>query len=84
MTVKVTTLGWNVENLDLDSDIVLENPSGLTGDFTRFCNEILTWCWENYIEADLVAKWSDNGVTYSAWRIPDESHRTMFALRWAS
>lgn len=81
MTVKVTSLGWNVENV-YESDIILESRAGLTGEFMDFCNAILRWCWENYIEADMVAKWYDDGVTYSAWRITNESDRTMFALRW--
>ena len=83
MTVKVTTLGWNTEHVQ-DSDIILESTAGLTGVFMDFCNEILLWCFENGVDADMVAKWNDEGVTYSAWRITNESDRTIFALRWAS
>lgn len=81
MNVKVTVAGWNVENVQ-DSDIILESRAGLTGEFTEFCNNILLWCFENSIDADMIAKWHDDGVTYSAWRLKNEADRTMFALRW--
>lgn len=81
MTVKVTVAGWNVENIQ-DSDVILESRAGLTGEFMAFCNNIQLWCFENGIDADMVAKWSDVEINYSAWRISNESDRTMFALRW--
>ena len=84
-TIKITVAGWLDNNYTVTgSEILLKNPAGLTGTFTDFANQINLWCADANIEADLVGKWSDDeGNDISRWNIPNESHRTMFALRWS-
>jgi len=84
MNIRVTVTGWDDPATEPEStDILVKSPSGLTGTFTKFANEIHTWCFEQGIEADMIGKWSDDGKHISRWRIHDPAHRTMFALRWS-
>ena len=83
--MKVTVAGWKKPNFLLDgSEITLKSKSGLTGEFTRFANEIFIWCADNNIKIDLIEKYSDSDYNdVSTWRIENESHRTLFLLRWS-
>lgn len=85
MTIKVTVAGWQDPSFNPDDPfVVLHSNSGLTGTFTKFANEVMLWCFENGIEADLVAKsCNDDNMDVTSWRINDPGHRMMFILRWA-
>ena len=84
MMVKISVAGWLDNNYTVtESGILLKSPAGLTGTFTDFANQINQWCADANIEADLVGKWTDDEDNdISRWNIPNESHRTMFILRW--
>lgn len=48
--------------------------------------EIMNWCYEHEIDADLLRRnypISEGDTTRSVWGIKNETHRTMFALRWS-
>lgn len=46
------------------------------------CQEVIDWCYERGIDADLL--WAGYTLTEyrSAWGIKNEQHRMMFTLRW--
>lgn len=84
MTIKVTSSGWTDPQYLNDTDaVIIKSPGNLIGHFSNFCNEVHLWCFENYIEADMVSKWYEDGYDYSRWVIKNERDRTMFSLRWA-
>lgn len=46
-------------------------------------NEILRWCFENNINADLVRHaWAPYIGNITVWEIKDEKERLLFLLRW--
>jgi hypothetical protein len=87
MTIKVTTKGWTNPNFVVrDDDVTLISPSGLTGRFTDFANQVEEWCADRDIEAHLISKHTDvfnHSDDISTWRIENEAHRTLFILRWS-
>lgn len=62
---------------------VIRSPDGLTGVFTKFGNEVLMWCHDSGIDANLIEKWYDDG-SFSMWEINVPEHRAMFILRWSA
>jgi hypothetical protein len=83
--IKVTVAGWTNPEYNVSyNDVILTSPSGLTGVFTEFANQIYQWCADRGIEVDLISKYSDSSYNdVSTWRIENEEHRTMFVLRWS-
>jgi len=86
--VKVTVRGWNDLNLDFDNlpdnFVKLKSKSGLTGTLTEYLNKVFYDCDTLGIEAEFVARTSDedcNDITI--WKINNPEHRTMFLLRFA-
>jgi len=68
---------------DLDDEcVVIENPDGLTGTFTKFGDEVFAWCAESGVDVDLITKWYNDG-NYSAWRVRDEKQRMLFIIKWS-
>jgi len=45
-------------------------------------NEILLWCFEEQIEADFIARWSNETGTHTAWRVVEPAMRTVFTLKY--
>jgi hypothetical protein len=44
--------------------------------------EVLDWCYERDIDADLLWAGYGSDSYMSAWGIKNEQHRMMFALKW--
>lgn len=86
--IKITVAGWrwlnnNYTVTDANIEVLVKSPAGLTGTFTDFANQVNLWCADADIEADLIGQWTDDeGNDISRWDIPNESHRTMFILKW--
>lgn len=86
MTIKVTVAGWQDPSFNPDDPVVeLYIDSDNSTSFIKFANEVMLWCFENGIDADLVARsfCNDNNKEVSSWHINDPGHRMMFILRWA-
>lgn len=66
-----------------DTTVVIVSPPGLTGAFTKFANEVFSWCNECGVEADLLGKWYNGEQHLSSWEITDEKQRMLFTLRWS-
>lgn len=86
--IKVTPRGWDDLNLDFDNlpenFIKLKSESGLTGVLIEFLNKVFYDCDTLGIEAEFVARTSDedfNDIT--VWKINNPEHRTMFLLRFS-
>lgn len=61
--------------------IILETPGSLINTFSKFSDEIIGWCSDSEIEAELIGVWFGNG-SYSLWHVPDSKQKAFFVLHW--
>lgn len=80
MTIKVTVN--QPINIDPVTDVVVVCEGGNTGTFTKYGNQIFSWCADSGIDADLIGHWY-NEKYYSAWRISSDEQRMIFVLKWS-
>lgn len=83
-TLQIT--GWmpSQQVLNADGNIVEYTRDEIVYSSHSASNELLSWCVEHEIDADLL--WSGRDPKTNAkshWGIKDEQQRSMFALRWA-
>lgn len=47
-----------------------------------YVSGIVTWCNERKFDAQLTNTWSENDQQHICFRVNDEAHRLLFALKW--
>lgn len=62
--------------------VVIPVRDGLTGIFTAYANSIFEWCEIRNINADFIARWTDEKGAFSMWRVDDPGQRLLFILQW--
>ena len=74
----------------LTSDNIITKIQGTQKMFSDYANEVVLWCEEREINADLLGMWKEHdpdtvaGYQYfGAWEVPDEKERTFFRLKWS-
>jgi len=66
--------------------VLIKAPAGVDENFeNRHVNlwrEIHAWCVQHELTFNYHGTTLARGISYMAWKIPDDAERTMFMLKW--